>query len=200
MYFLEQAINALILCCIYGLLAAAYTVIYALIGRINLAFGELSMIAGYLTVLGVVVLSVGGGLPLPATLALVLVLAVVITGTYGWATQHFVFTPLRHSRTHAPLIATIGLAIALQEFVRLTQGSRERWLQPVLSELHLLATVDGFAVVPIQHSGVNEAAVLQAAGDELLGVFHQTEGCVFHVFRLGLANLSLDLAGHAGNE
>ncbi len=147
LYFLQQAVNALIVCCVYGLLAVAYTVVYALIGRINLAFGELAMIAGYVTVLGVVVLSVSGDLALLPTLALVLVLAVAVTGTYGWATQHYVFAPLRHSGSQAPLIATIGLAIALQELVRLTQGSRERWLQPVLSELHLLASAEGFAVV-----------------------------------------------------
>jgi branched-chain amino acid transport system permease protein len=147
LYFLQQAVNALIVCCVYGLLAAAYTVVYALIGRINLAFGELAMIAGYVSVLGVVVLSVSSGLALLPTLALVLVLAVVVTGTYGWATQRLVFAPLRDSATQAPLIATIGLAIALQEFVRLTQGTRERWLQPVLSEPHLLASAEGFAVV-----------------------------------------------------
>ncbi len=147
LYFLEQVVNALIVSCVYGLLAVAYTVVYALIGRINLAFGELAMIAGYVTAIGVVVLSVSGELALLPTLALVLVLAVAVTGTYGWATQRYVFAPLRHSGSQALLIATIGLAIALQEFVRLTQGSRERWLQPVLGELHVLASAEGFAVV-----------------------------------------------------
>ena len=39
--------------CIYGLLAIGYTLVYGIIGRINLAFGEIAMVGAYATFLGV---------------------------------------------------------------------------------------------------------------------------------------------------
>ena len=65
---------------------------------------------------------------------------------HGLATERVVFRPLRQARSQAPLIATIGLAMLLQEYLRLTQGAGERWVQPVLAEPHALAGGDGFAV------------------------------------------------------
>ncbi len=41
---------------------------------------------------------------------------------------------------------TIGWAIFLQEYLRLIQGTRERWLQPIYTEPHLLGAAQGFAV------------------------------------------------------
>ena len=37
---------------IYALLAAAYSLVYGLVGRINLAFGELAAAGGYAAALG----------------------------------------------------------------------------------------------------------------------------------------------------
>ena len=46
-YVLQQAINGLPLAAVYALLAAAYSLVYGLVGRINLAFGELAAAGGY---------------------------------------------------------------------------------------------------------------------------------------------------------
>ena len=147
LYFLQQVVNSLTVCAVYGLLAMAYTLVYGIVGRINLAFGELLMIGGYVTLLGVYLFAFAGAAVLPLALVAIAVLAAGFTSLYGWTIERLVFRPLRRSGTQAVLIATIGLAIFLQEYVHLAQGSRERWLQPVLSETHVLASAHGFTLV-----------------------------------------------------
>jgi branched-chain amino acid transport system permease protein len=146
LYVLQLLAHAVTLGCIYGLLAIGYTLVYAIIGRINLAFGEIAMIGAYATFLGVAVLALLDVTALPLALLLVLLAAAACAAAHGLATERVVFRPLRHAHSQAPLIATIGLAILLQEYLRLTQGAGERWVQPVLSQAHALARGDGFLV------------------------------------------------------
>ncbi|NNG05116.1 MAG: branched-chain amino acid ABC transporter permease [Inquilinus sp.] len=144
-YLLQQGVNAIAIGCIYALLAVGFTLVYGIIGRINLAFGELAMIGGFTTFIGATLAGGVPGVPLPLALLAVLGLAMAVAGAHGWATERLVFRPLRGSTSQAALIATIGLAIFLQEYVRLIQGSRDRWLQPVFSERLDLAEAGGFA-------------------------------------------------------
>lgn len=146
LYLLQLGLHAVTLGCIYGLLAIGYTLVYGIIGRINLAFGEIAMVGAYATFLGVAVLALLDVTLLPLALLLVLLAAAACGAVHGLVTERVVFRPLRHARSQAPLIATIGLAILLQEYLRLTQGAGERWIQPVLSAAHELAAGDGFVV------------------------------------------------------
>ncbi|HET8729392.1 MAG TPA: branched-chain amino acid ABC transporter permease [Alphaproteobacteria bacterium] len=145
-YFFQQIVNALVVSCVYGLLAVAYTMTYAIIGRINLAFGEMSMIGGFTAFLGIAVIAMAGGGGLAAALVAALMLALTVSAVHGWATARLVFKPLRGAGGQAPLVATIGLAVFLQEYVRLLQGSRDRWLQPVLTGRFQLPVEDGIPV------------------------------------------------------
>jgi branched-chain amino acid transport system permease protein len=146
LYLLQLLAHAATLGCIYGLLAIGYTLVYAIIGRINLAFGEIAMVGAYATFLGVAALAALDVTALPLALLLVLLAAAACAAVHGLATERVVFRPLRHAHSQAPLIATIGLAILLQEYLRLTQGSGERWIQPVLAAAHPLAGGGGFMV------------------------------------------------------
>ncbi len=143
-YLLQQLVNGSVISCIYGLLAIGYTLVYGIIGRINLAFGEMAMVGGFVTVIGATLIAALGGVVLPAALLTVLALAMLVGAVHGWATERLVFRPLRGTPSQAPLIATIGLAIGLQEYVRLVQTSRDRWLQPIFTERVDLATADRF--------------------------------------------------------
>ncbi len=49
---LQHALFTLPPVAIYALLAAAYALVYGLVGRINLAFGELAAVSGYAAFLG----------------------------------------------------------------------------------------------------------------------------------------------------
>ena len=146
MYWLQLGVSALTVGCLYGLLAIGYSLVYGIVGKINLAFGEIAMVGAYATFIGVTGLSLFGFGSLPLALLLVLLVAAVVGGVHGLVTERLVFRPLRETPSQAPLIATIGLAILLQEYLRLTQGAADRWIQPVFSEAHTLASGGGFTV------------------------------------------------------
>lgn len=131
-YLVQQVANALAPAAIYALLAAGYALIYGITGRINLAFGEFTTVgafaalAGILigagTVAGVLGMALGG-----------LLLAASTGAALGAVLYGVIFAPLLRRDTQALLIATIGLAIALAEGLRLSTGSVQRWLQPMFT-------------------------------------------------------------------
>lgn len=145
-YFLQQLVNMATLACVYALLAVGFTLVYGIIGKINFAFGEMAMLGAYVSVIATVLLGLAGAQEQMLGLLAVLAAAMLATGAYGWVTDRLVFRPLRRRDSHAPLIAAIGLSIFLQEAVRLLQGTRDRWVQPLFSERYLLADPGGFPV------------------------------------------------------
>lgn len=146
LYFSQLCLNALVVSAVYALLAMAYTLIYGIIGRINLAFGEFAIIGAFVTLLGFLLFS-GSGVGLPLALVTVLAAATATGALYGWVSERIIFRPLLGGSSQAVLIATIGLAIFLQEFVRLSQGARVRWVQQVLGDPHTIAATPGFTMV-----------------------------------------------------
>ncbi len=143
-YSLQQAINGLPLAAIYALLAAAYSLVYGLVGRINLAFGELAAAGGYAASFGV--LLAAGEAP-AALLTLALLLAISTASAFGVASGRLVFAPLHRASGQQALVATVGLSLFLQEFLRLTQGARLHWVNPILNEpFALLRAGDFFSV------------------------------------------------------
>ena len=131
-YFLQQLVNGITLGSIYGLIAIGYTMVYGIIGMINFAHGEIFMIGAFLSVLGFTVLGVAGVTWIPLALVIVLLLAMVFTSTYGWAVERIAYRPLRGSQRLAALISAIGMSLALQNYVLLTQGAGVKVLQPVM--------------------------------------------------------------------
>jgi branched-chain amino acid transport system permease protein len=146
LYFTQLVLNGLTLGCLYGLLAIGYTLVYGILDRINLAFGAIAIIGAYTTFIAVTALALLGLGPLPLALLLVMALVAGVGAMYGFATERLVFRPLREVPSQAPLIATLGLAIFLQEAIRLLQGANDRWVQPVFSGAHQLSAAPGFAL------------------------------------------------------
>ena len=81
-YGLQMALDGLPLSAIYALLAAAYSLIYGLIGRINFAFGELAAAGGYAAAMAALALA---GLPPAPLLAAAFALAAVVACGWGFA-------------------------------------------------------------------------------------------------------------------
>ena len=131
-YFLQQLVNGITLGSIYGLIAIGYTMVYGIIGMINFAHGEIFMIGAFLSVLGFALLGVTGVTWLPLALVMVLLLVMVFTSVYGWAVERIAYRPLRGSQRLAALISAIGMSLALQNYVLLTQGAGVKVLQPVM--------------------------------------------------------------------
>ena len=147
-YGLQQAINGVPLAAIYALLAAAYSLVYGLVGRINLAFGELAAAGGYAASFGVLIAAAYAPW---GPVALALVLAVTTAVAFGIATGRLVFAPLHRATGQQALVAAVGLSLFLQEFLRLTQGGRLRWVNPILNDPFAVARSGDFvaAATPI---------------------------------------------------
>ncbi|AWK86481.1 branched-chain amino acid ABC transporter permease [Azospirillum thermophilum] len=149
LFLLQQTINAITVACVYGLLALGYTLVYAIVGQINLAMGELTMLGAMMTALGAAALGLAGLATWPPAILAVLVTAMGFTAVQGWAMDRLVFRRLRGLRSHTPLIAAIGLTMAYQEGVRLLQGARDWWPAPILDDRHELLTDGGFTVTAL---------------------------------------------------
>ena len=145
-YFLQQLVNGITLGSIYGLIAIGYTMVYGIIGMINFAHGEIYMIGAFLSVLGFTILGVTGVTWLPLALILVLLIAILFTSAYGWAVERIAYRPLRSSQRLAALISAIGMSLALQNYVLLTQGPGVKALQPIVQGGVILYSEESFTV------------------------------------------------------
>src|SRR4051812_5608254 len=123
-YFFEQLVNGLTLGSIYGLIAIGYTMVYGIIGMINFAHGDVFMVGGFIALIGIVAIGVGGSsgaATLIISLILVLVIAMMLASVYNWTIERVAYRPLRGSFRLAPLISAIGMSLVLQEYVRIAQ-------------------------------------------------------------------------------
>ena len=109
----QQLVNALSLGCVYALFALGFTLVFGVLGVINLSHGAVFMVGAY-AALAVVT-------HFAAPLWLALLAAVVVSGLLGLAIDWLVLRPLRRRNAPhlIPMIATIGLAIF---FNSATQG------------------------------------------------------------------------------
>jgi branched-chain amino acid transport system permease protein len=105
--FEQQFINALSLGSVYALFALGFTLIFGILGVINLSHGAVFMLGSYAALLLVQYLA------LPIWLSLIL--AMVVGGVIGLLIDFIVLRPLRkRNAPHLiPMIATIGVTIML---------------------------------------------------------------------------------------
>jgi branched-chain amino acid transport system permease protein len=170
-YALQQAINGLPLAATYALLAAAYSLIYGLIGRINLAFGALAAAGGYGAAFGAAVMQ---GADPASILALAAAYGVFVAASWGYASSRWVFLPLARAPAQITLVATIGLLLAVEELLRLTQGSQLDWAAPVLNQPFGIARAGDF-VVTTAENGLGAAALALAVGAAVIALMRRSE-------------------------
>jgi len=101
----QQLVNALSLGCVYALFALGFTLIFGVLGVINLSHGAVFMVGAYAALQVVVKL----GWPLWASL----IAAFAVCAALGLAIDYLVLRPLRNRNAPhlIPMIATIGIAI-----------------------------------------------------------------------------------------
>ncbi|HXA47315.1 MAG TPA: branched-chain amino acid ABC transporter permease [Burkholderiaceae bacterium] len=109
----QQLINALSLGSVYALFALGFTLIFGILGVINLSHGAIFMLGSYTALLLV------DKFAFPLWLAMLV--AMLVSGLIGLLVDFIVLRPLRaRNAPHlAPMIATIGVAIML---TNLAQG------------------------------------------------------------------------------
>lgn len=105
---------------VYALVALGFSLIWAAIRNINFAHGDIYMLGAF----GALVTATAmAGAPPLVILGAVLVVGGAVGAVAGAAVERIAFRPLRNAPEVAPVIATLGIAIALQNAVRIISGS-----------------------------------------------------------------------------
>jgi branched-chain amino acid transport system permease protein len=129
-YIIQQALNATQIASFYGLLAVSYVLMHAITRRINFAFGALAIWASY-TLVNVsmwLMLHMPGRVLAPLMIGAAV--AIGHTVLTGLLIERVAIRPLVRQSSLAMLAATLGLALAMEEVMRLANDSREKWLIP----------------------------------------------------------------------
>lgn len=170
LYLAQQLIHALPLGCIYALLAIAHTLVYNLTRRMNLAFGDMATVGAYAALFGLTSMT---SAPLVLRLAAAGLCAASMGMVLGWSVERFVFRRVQGTSSQAPLVATIGLVIGVQEYLRLIRGAGNDWLRPILNQPYPLVRHDGFMVSVTLVQGVLIAVTIILASGLWLLRYHR---------------------------
>lgn len=147
LYFIQQFLNGLTLGSTYALIAIGYTMVYGIIGMINFAHGEVYMIGSYVSfivIAGLMMLGIDVGWILVTA---AFVAAIVVSSSYGWSIERVAYRPVRHSKRLIALISAIGMSIFLQNYVSLSQGSRDLALPSLITGQWIISESDGFSAI-----------------------------------------------------
>ena len=145
-HYLQQLVNGLTVGSTYALIAIGYTMVYGIIGMINFAHGDIYMIGAYVGLVTLAAVGTQSGLPIWAIIALMLLIAVVITGVYGFVVEQVAYKPVRSSPRLVALISAIGMSIFLQNWVALGQGARDMAVPSLIPGALRFGAEGGFEV------------------------------------------------------
>jgi len=166
-YLFQQLINGLTLGSIYGLIAIGYTMVYGMLGMINFAHGDVFMVSSFIALIAFLILTtIFGFVPGIAMLLLVLLVSMAFTALLNWAIERVAYRPLRQSFRLAPLISAIGMSITLSNFVQISQGARNKPIEPLLNNVFVLLDTPSFPVT-LSHKQL----LIMVVTAVLLGIF-----------------------------
>jgi len=110
----QHLLNGVLIGCAYALIAMGLTMIFGVMNIANFAHGEFYMLGGFLAIYLVSLMGLGYFLALPAAVALVVALAIVL--------QHGIFRRLRDAPMMTTTLVTIGLSLFLEHVALLMWG------------------------------------------------------------------------------
>lgn len=144
-YLLQQVLNAVQLSSFYLPLALAFAIMQAVTGRVFLAFGDVAMFASFAAIYVCFdSLLQGGGDVMSALLSL---LAAVACGAAIGAAVARIFLGENLLRVpFAYMIASVGLAIALQEAMRIQSRSRDIWIPPLFGGAYVFESAGPYTI------------------------------------------------------
>ena len=131
MLYLELLIQGLIYGSMYAITAVGLTLVYGLLRILHVAHAGLFALGGYL---GLLLTNATG------SLILAIPLASIAVGVVGMLIYRFCYQPILDRPPYVPLIASIGLFIAMEEVFRLIFGPYGlTYINPPLqTQIHLL--------------------------------------------------------------
>lgn len=176
-YALQQLLVALPTAATYALLASAYALIYGLAGRIILAFGEFAALGSLAGVVGVAAtLTLEVSTPLLGVVV-ALGFALFAAALHGFAAGRVAISALMQRGTgQQVLIGSVGLALAISEYLRIAVGPDRRWLPPVFNEPLPLARAGAFTLTATPVGLVASMLGFTAAMGVVMYLKHSTFG------------------------
>jgi branched-chain amino acid transport system permease protein len=145
--FAQQLVNGLVLGSIYALVALGYTMVYGILGLINFAHGDITMV-GALVALTIVQALSAAGLPAPVLLVIAGGGAMIVCAALGFSIERVAYRPLRRAPRLAPLITAIGISILLQYSAALVWGKQYIAMPELLEPVAM--TIAGARVTALQ--------------------------------------------------
>jgi branched-chain amino acid transport system permease protein len=112
---------------------------------INFAHGEVYMIGSYVSFMIIAALMMMGIDSSWLLVAAGFVGAIVIASAYGWSIERVAYRPVRSSKRLIALISAIGMSIFLQNYVSLTEGSRDVALPSLFNGQWIVGASENFA-------------------------------------------------------
>jgi branched-chain amino acid transport system permease protein len=146
--FLQFLINGIALGALYAMIAIGYTIIYGVVGLINMAHGEFFMAAAFLTMWGVMAYNLPWYVSFP--------IATIIVVLLGLLVEKVAYRPLRKAKTSS-FIGAISISFLLQNlFIVLFTSRSKPFPHPAILDevIHM-----GEVALPV----VNIAIVIVAA-------------------------------------
>src|SRR5256714_7294653 len=149
---LQNLLNGIAVGAIYALIALGYTMVYGILKLINFAHGDVFMLGSFVGFYagGYAArhLQTNGG-PLGWGMgALIMLLAMVVCGLFGFLNERIAYRPLRNAPRIASLITAIGVSFLLEYGGQFVFGSDPKFF-PTLVEKHLI-NVGGIATTNYQ--------------------------------------------------
>jgi branched-chain amino acid transport system permease protein len=156
--FLQQLLNGIFLGSVYAMVGISFTLLLGILHLLNFALGEVMMVGAFITWFSVTNL---GMHILPAML-----IAILVAALMGVLMDLGIFKPMRRGKEFylAPLIASIGLSLIIQEImVKLTGGMAVSFSESALKLIK-------FDLGPITFTSVNLLVVGSAV--VMMGTLH----------------------------
>ena len=138
---LQNLLNGVAVGAIYALIALGYTMVYGILKLINFAHGDVFMLGSFVGFYAggwaATHLHAPGGALGWGVAGLVMLLAMVVCGTFGYLNERIAYRPLRSAPRIASLITAIGVSFLLEYGGQFVFGPDPKFF-PTLVEKHLL--------------------------------------------------------------
>ncbi|MBD2167840.1 branched-chain amino acid ABC transporter permease [Calothrix sp. FACHB-156] len=129
--FLQQFLNGLSIGSVYAIFALGYTLVYSILGIINLAHGAVFTLGAYFTyalmggTFGFNGLLANATLPIKLPFAIALILGSSIAGLVGIAMERIAFQPLRRKGSDPLLtvVSSLGVAVVIVNLIQYLVGA-----------------------------------------------------------------------------
>ena len=129
--FLQQFLNGLSIGSIYAIFALGYTLVYSILGIINLAHGAIFTLGAYFTyalmgnAFGLNGLLANAALPIKLPFAAALILASILSGLVGVVVERIAFQPLRRKGSDPLLtvVSSLGVSVVIVNLLQYLVGA-----------------------------------------------------------------------------